>query len=640
MNKYEDMSISELEELVKVSAQHYYSGYPIISDKEFDDLIEYLKKIDPTNKLLTTTGWGFDPVKVEYGEKVTHHYQEVGSIEDKPRKVEDIPINLRSSNITVRISAKLDGLSCVLYYKDGKMFQALTRGNGKLGIDITNKIHYIMREDVRYRSISGFTGAIRGELVISNENWKNIPASMDPSKNPRNYASGLINRHEISDELKYVDLVVYKIIAWENCKEYMNTFSMTEKLVNYFPHVVDELTINNGEKINENLLEELFNKFKEKYPCDGCVITSNNISYSSNSPDFVYNEIAFKFKSEKAISTIDHIEWNLSRTGMMKPVACIKPVNIAGSTVSRCTCFNAQFVIDNMLGKGAVIELEKSGEIIPDLQRVIKKADKPDIPHICPRCGEVLKHIGKDIKCVNENCSGAARADLQHWTAIIAEVDGLGGKIKDNFFDDYNIETVEDLYDKINKIKFGESATEKKLVEMRDKLIVQRVDGLKALVALNIPRLGWKSAEKIIASGLFGKLADSPEVFGTEIFDEFVFELEKVVGQATRKSIESNINKIMRLRFLKGRVVISNINNNSVESKGEVCITGKLSMKRSEFEELIKKAGYVPVGKVNKNTVYLITDNPNGTSSKNKAANELGVPKISESEFMEMINNE
>lgn len=275
--------------------------------------------------------------------------------------------------------------------------------------------------------------------------------------------------------------------------------------------------------------------------------------------------------------------------------------------------------------------------------RKLSDIERQFVPSNCPRCGNELYMVGKELRCLNSECEGSARADLQHWTAIIAEVDGLGGKIKDNFFDDYNIETVEDLYDKINEIKFGESATEKKLVEMKDKLTVRRVDGLKALVALNIPRLGWKSAEKIIASRLFSTLAGIPFIVDdTKDYNNVINEISKVVGQATAKSIELNINKILRLRFLKGRVVVStNINNSdSIESKGEVCITGKLSMKRSEFEELIKKAGYIPVGKVNKNTLYLITDNPNGTSSKNKTANELGIPKISESEFMEMISNE
>lgn len=635
-----DQDIINLESTIKLCAQKYYSGYPIISDNEFDNLVEQLRNLDPYNELLTKTGWGFDPTKVEYGKKVNHIYQEVGSISNKPRKVEDIPDNLKSSNTSVRISAKLDGLSCVLYYKDGEMYQALTRGNGIVGVDVTNKIHYILRENVRYRNIPGFTGAIRGELVISNKNWEKIPASQDPSKNPRNYASGLINRHEISGELKYVDLVVYKIIAWENCKEYVNVFNITEKLNCYFEHVVDELTILNGEKINHELLEKLYKEFSEKYPCDGCVITNNNIKYNPKSPDFIYDEVAYKFESEKAITTIDHIEWNLSRTGMIKPVACINPVNIAGSTVSRCTCFNAQFVIDNMLGRGAVIEIEKSGEIIPDLQRVIKQAEVAEIPSVCPRCGEELELIGKELKCTNSNCIGSARADLQHWTAVLAPVDNLGGKIKDNFFDDNGFETVEDLYKRLPMMVFGESATDKKLMEMTDKVLYKPIDAVSALVALNIPRLGWKSAEKIVQVGLFGKLADSPEVYRTELFDEFINELEKVVGQATRKSIESNMNKIMRLRFLKGRVIVKSKSVESIESKGDICITGKLSMKRSDFEEIIKKAGYNPVGKVNKDTVYLITDNPNGSSNKNKVANELGISKISESEFMEMINNE
>ena len=630
--------IKKLENDIKYASQKYYSGYPVISDNEFDSMVEELRSLDPSNKLLTTTGWGFDPSEVKYGEKVPHHYQEVGSINNKPRKVEDIPINLRSSNVSSRISAKLDGLSCVLYYKDGKMFQALTRGNGKLGIDVTNKVNYILREDVRYRNIPGFTGAIRGELVISNENWNKIPASSDPSKNPRNYASGIINRHEISDELKYVDLVVYKIIAWENCKEYVNTFSMTEKLACYFEHVVDELTINNGEKITEELLKKLFDEFREKYPCDGCVITNNNIKYNTNSPDFIYDEVAFKFESERAVTTIDHIEWNFSRTGMMKPVAVVNTVSLAGTNVSRCTCFNAKYVIENVLGRGAVVEIEKSGEIIPDMQRVIKQAEAPDIPRICPRCGRELELVGADLKCTNSRCAGMDRADLMHWTDIIADVDGLGGKIKEDFFDSCGIYSVEMLYEYLPTYCFGDSATENKLKEMTGKLIDQKVDAVRALVALNIPRLGWKSAEKIVDAGLFGKLADSPRVFGMEEFDDVIHEIEEVVKTATRKSIEANIYKVERLRFLKGRVVVFNHNSkDNPDTKGDVCITGKLSMKRAEFEEIIRNAGYNPVGKVNKNTLYLITDNPNGSSSKNRAANELGIPKISESEFMSMI---
>lgn len=628
--------LEDLEKAIRVSAQKYYSYYPIITDPEFDYLTDELKRRDPNNELLKTPGWGFDPTVVEFGVKINHKYGRVEGISNKPRRIEDIPDNLKASNTRVRISAKLDGLSCVLYYKDGIFVQALTRGNGTVGIDITKQMNYILRNDVRYRVIDGFTGAIRGELVIPFENWNKIEASKDPSKNPRNYASGIINRHGISEELKYIHFVAYKIIAWENCNEYLDTFSMTEKLVSRFEHVVDALILNNGEKITEDLLKDLFNEFKKKYPCDGCVITNSVIKYTPNSPDLIYDEVAFKFESERAATTIDHIEWKLSRTGMMKPVAVVGTVNLAGTNVSRCTCFNAKYVIDNVLGKGAVVEIEKSGEIIPDIQRVIKQAETPDIPTICPRCGEDLKMVGADIKCTNPNCLGMARSDLMHWTDIIADVDGLGGKIKDNFFDSCTIDSIEMMYEYLPTFCFGDSATEEKLKEMANKLLDQRVDAVRALVALNIPRLGWKSAEKIVDAGLFSTVASIPD--GTESHEEVSKVLDKVVGPATRKSIEANVSKISRLRFLKGRVVIRKITEEKKESKGFVVITGKLnSGTRKEFESVIVNAGYELGDKISKDTLYLITNTPNSGSSKNKKADELGVKKITELEFLNLI---
>lgn len=636
----DELSVDSLVDLIKRCAQKYYSGEPIITDSEFDSLVDKLKELDPNNEILKLTGWGYDPNLVSFGIKKNHVYGKVTGIENKPRKLENIPLNLRASNVKTRISAKLDGLSCVMYYKDGDFKLALTRGDGIVGIDVTNKVRYILRNDLRYKHIEGFSGAIRGEFVISMDNWKMIPASEDPSKNPRNYASGIINRHEICDELKYVDLVVYKIIAWESCNEYLDVRIMTEKLANHFEHIVDHCIVLNAEKIDETLLTDLFNTYNQHYPCDGCVITSNNVKILN--PDLVFNEVAFKFESERAEATIDHIEWNLTRTGMLKPVACINPVNLAGTTVSRCTCFNAKFVSDNVLGRGAIIEIEKSGEIIPDIQRVVKHAEYVDIPVVCPKCSRPLTMVGTDLRCLNEDCDGASMADLHHWTNVIADVDGLGGKIKDSFFEEYDIHSVTELYDKIRSIKLGDSATDKKLIEMINKLTCDKVDANRALVALNIPRLGWKSAEKIVNANMFKEFADSPDIFRTEMFDELCCKLDAIVGPATRKSIECNMLKINRLEYLKGRVMVklNNSEDSNQESKGDVCITGKLSIKRSEFENIIRSAGYNPVGKVNKNTVYLITDNPEGTSSKNKTATELGIKKITEQEFMSLIKGE
>ena len=634
------MTIKELEDKIKFCAQKYYSKYPIVSDTVFDLLVDELRNLDPDNELLTMTGWGYDPTKVEFGIKVNHKYGKVIGITNKPRTIDAIPLNLRASNTRVRISAKLDGLSCILYYNNGEFVQAVTRGNGEIGIDITSKINYICRNDVRYRNIPGFSGSIRGELVIPCDKWMKSEMSKDSTKNPRNYASGIINRHDISDELDLIDLCVYKITAWENCEEYLTSQSMSEKLACYFEHTVDNL-ITSASNVTEDKLKELFDIFNKHYPCDGCVITNDIIKFTVKDPDMIYDEVAFKFESERAIARIDHIEWNLSRTGMMKPVACIDPVTIAGTTVSRCTCFNAKYVIDNSLGKDALIEIEKSGEIIPDIQSIVKSANSPDIPNICPRCGSKLELVGADLKCVNKDCLGTSMSDLHHWTNVIAEVDGLGGKIKEDFFTKHNINSVEDLYAKLPDLSFGNSATDTKLYEMSNKLINSYIEMTRALVALSIPRLSWRSAEKIVESGLFVDLANSPEIFGTDAFDELSNKLDKVVGQATRKSIELNMNKVERLKFLKGRIVMpkSKVDNNVSESKGIVVITGRLnSGTRKEFELTIKSAGYELGDKITKDTLYLITNTPNSGSSKNKKADELGVEKITEEEFINLLN--
>ena len=147
------------------------------------------------------------------------------------------------------------------------------------------------------------------------------------------------------------------------------------------------------------------------------------------------------------------------------------------------------------------------------------------LPHVCPRCGKILKMRGKDIVCNNPDCAGADRSDLQHWTAILGEVHGLGGSIKDDFFDGNEIYKIEDMYLKLPNMKFGSSATEKKLNEMKSKLLYENIDAVRALVALNIPRLGWKSAEKIVESEMFSTLASLPDQYGLEIFDDSIHNI-------------------------------------------------------------------------------------------------------------------
>lgn len=364
--------MNELERSIALFSQLYYEGRPQIPDSEFDKLTDELKEKYPDSKLLKTTGWGYDPHKFSYGVKVPHKYQQCNSIERKPRSIKDIPMDFISQPI-LRISAKLDGLSGVAYYQEGVLFQALTRGNGEIGIDVTNKHARIIKDSAWHKVYDDFTGAIRGEYVISNKNWEKIceihKDDENPPKNQRNYAAGLLNRNEVSEELQYVEFVPYKIIASEGINNsFYDIRVITDKLLHMYKNVV-MFDYVSGSELTQNYLYNKYLEFNSVYPCDGCVITKNNLGIKDN-VSIVYDEVAYKFDADAIETTVKYVEWNLSRTGMMKPVAVLEPIDIDGSTVSRCTCFNAEYVVNNKIKEGTKVKIHKGGMVIPDIAAV------------------------------------------------------------------------------------------------------------------------------------------------------------------------------------------------------------------------------------------------------------------------------
>lgn len=638
--------MTDLERKIIEYATEYYTGKSTISDEMFDELVNKLKSENPDSEILNQTGWGYDPKNFKYGTKIDHKYQEAGSIKRKPRSIDAIPDDFKSAPL-VRLSAKMDGLSVVIYVKNGLVYLALTRGNGVTGIDVTNKIHKILQNDEKYSTNgipSNFTGAIRGEVVMSNDNWNKFSEINSDYEDSRNVASGIMNRNSVSDDLQYLSFVPYKITAWEGNDGFFDLRGITTMIDKWFSNSI-QYDFVNPSCLTQEFLENKFKEYNETYPSDGVVITKNTLATDKNS--LIYDEVAYKFIGDVAEVTVQGVEWNLTRTGMMKPVIIYEPVELSGAVCTRATGFNATFIRDNKIGKGAVLRIVRSGEVIPHILEVIEEADDclDSIPVNCPKCGSKLEFSGADLFCVNKECFGAGRSELHHWTNVVATVDGLGGKIKEDFFNEFNINSVEDLYsnEQWRVIDKGDdtSITNKKLVEMMDKALNQKVNVQQALVALSIPRLGWKSAEKLEESNLFVDLATYP------LMDDMNKELCKdrirsSVGVATMESIVSNEFKLGRLNFFKGRVVSTNKETDkNKESKGFVVITGKLEFgTRKEFEKVIIDAGYELAGAVNKDVKYLITNTPDSGSSKNRKADELGVEKITEKEFMELIKNE
>lgn len=633
--------MTELELKIKEAAQKYYTdGSSDLTDAEFDELVDQLRKENPESELLKRTGWGYSITNdTTPGKKYLHRYGEAGSLE-KCRTWDEIRPEYKSNPID--ISAKLDGLSVVLYYKDGVLDQALTRGDGRVGIDITDKIKVILGDSIPDKA---FTGGVRGEILITNDSFKEFQKIHPEAKNPRNSAAGLINGKEITDDFKYLNVVVYSVVGADSW--YPEGAMIPMSKVRKWLRSNFRLTAPNMSTIHINSITflENFDKLRamwsKTYPIDGLVLTLNHARYEPGNC-VIQQSQAFKFKSETAFTEVLEVEWNMSKTGYAVPRVRVEPVQLAGTTVQYCTGYNAKYILDNNLDVGAIVEIEKRGEIIPNINNVVAVAHHAYLPKFCPCCSCELQWEGVHLACKNPCCGNSVSKDTMIWTNVLAPVDNLGESLKEKFFTEMysDVPTIEDLMSNeptaYQNAPYGSQAYRMKL--MFDKLFGDKAIKLTdAIKALNIPRFGDVNADNLSqypehVKSLMELACDGSCADGMKLLSLFN-DLMVKIGVANTKSLERNMDKIARLSFIQKRIDWSTPTVESVsESKGKVAITGKLSVKRSEFERELKAAGYTPA-EISKDTKFLITDNPDSLSSKNKKADAWGIVKITEREF-------
>ncbi len=634
-----------LEREIKVASQQYYeSGTSPLTDEEFDAKLQRLKEINPNNPLLSKTGHGYDLDNTK-GIKVKHKYGKAGSL-NKAYTVEEIPKKLYCEK--AQASLKLDGLSIVLYYVNGILDRALTRGNGDVGIDKTDRISLIVPSalyNIR------FSGAIRGELIFNEKNWKKFLALHPDAKNPRNSAAGLINADDFDpDEFKLLDFVAYTVVGtdWNKNTPLPDVFYHLEDVDSFlryvFSHVVPAASVwwsddDTSVSVLPELLKSLMDEWVSEsgYRADGIVLKSNNINIIEHSSyiEYQYDAIAFKFESEKKNTKVVEVEWNMSKSNCLIPTVIVEPVDLAGTTVHRATGYNAQYIRDNRIDKDAVVTITKCGEIIPNIVSIIEPSPDPKIPTRCPVCGESLVWDGVNLVCKNEYCGNARMQDLIIWGKNIAPNDGFKDALIARFLtmtygENVSISTImEDKTAYFSTIKG--SAQYDMFAKMMNKIKSSEIIPIKsALLALNIPRLGEITCGKLAShSMLVEKIIR--DVKQDMLSDDTIAELRTVVGDATTDSIIRNLPKLLRFKYIADRIMYIN----AEDTRGEVVITGSLSMSRHQFELVLNDLGYTLSNTVKKTTMCLITDDPDSNSSKNRRATELGIPKLTEAEFTE-----
>ena len=619
--------MSVLQDKISSASQKYYqNGTSDISDSEFDNLLEKEKAEDPNSPLLRI-GHGYQiRSDTTSGDKVKHKYGIAGSLV-KCHNYEELPNIMKGDELWA--SQKLDGLSVVLYYKEGILQQALTRGDGEIGVDITDKIRVVL--DITLPMAPTFTGAVRGEILMSLDNFDVYSQDHLDAKNPRNTAVGIVKSKEISEDLSYIDVVVYTVVGDEATNSQFTSYTEVRKwLRSNFRKVAPAKALKESDLDEVNFqptMQTTYNEFSgSRYPCDGIVLTKETLEH--NEQEVAYVASAFKFKSESAVTKVIGIEWKLSKTKYLVPRINIETVQLSGTSVSWCTGFNAKFILDNKIGIGAEVEVYKSGEIIPYLDKVITPANSM-LPVCCPCCNETLVWKGVHLACPNRSCSDGDVQDVLVWMENIAPWDGLGDTLKLTFLQElYGEEISLSAIYRTPIIKFTEYTNlvkKKAFNRMMLSLFTNAVKLEDALKALNIPRIGDVTARN---------LAQHPDVVkdileNCKCLDKL--DYSSVIGDANWKSIQANGEKIARLIYIKHHICWQSATCITGD-RGKVAITGKLSVKRAAFEQELRDHGYNP-GSISKDTKFLITDDPSSSSEKNKKADAWGIVKLTEKEF-------
>lgn len=631
-------NVEQLERDIKYYAENYYRGNTLISDELFDSLVDKLRQLKPTSGVLTT-GWGFEV----QGKKVKHKYSHIGSL-DKCKTYKEIP-DMFKVNQMIYVSPKLDGLSAVAYYNSGKLIKGITRGNGEYGKDITSKLIKIIGAEIEDKT---FTGAVRGELIISDSNWELLKQKYSNQEMiaPRNFAAGIINRDGIEEDIQYIDMVVYKVVGDESNK-LRNRHQVLEWLSQNFKHHIPELCVYITQDWDSNTAVNIFNLFKQNgYNLDGLVLTLDNIQYTNNS-GILYTEVAYKFAAETVNTIVKEVKWTLSRLQRYIPVVEIEPVELSGAKIERATGNNAKMILDLGIDKGAEIKIQRSGEVIPKIVEVISPVDV-NLPTTCPVCNETLRWSGVDLVCNNKHCPNVKLSDLEQWCEVIGETDGLQWTIMKQYLDMYGIDSVESLYLRKGYIEQDLntrqlSITDLKIKEFFKKLYEDEVSLYKLLLALNIPRLGDKTCKELskypdICKRLFIYVLNVSAFTDTD-YRNIRCDILNVVKEATTESIFQNLNKVENVKWILNspfiRVKIGQTSN--IETK-YIAVTGALqTMKRKDFEKYIEQYGYELTSTLSK-CEYLVTNNPNSGSSKNKEAQKHNIPIITEKDFLDLLS--
>lgn len=661
-----------MQELVKVlndaSKAYYQDAQEIMSnfeyDKLYDELLELEKETGITFSNSPTVNVGYEVLSELPKER---HESPMLSL-DKTKDVAELKTFL--GNQKALLSWKLDGLTIVLTYRNGKLYKAVTRGNGEVGEVITNNAKVFKNIPLKIQYPGELI--IRGEAIISYTDFEKINEKIEDIaakyKNPRNLCSGSVR--QLNNKITAERNVQFYAFSLVSC----NSIERNTDIENADVKDIENPDFHNSRAyqfrwlkeqgfdvvehyiVDKNSVEEKVEIFSDKiieneFPSDGLVLVYDDIAYGRSlgrTSKFPRDSIAFKWADEVKKTKLLEIEWSPSRTGLINPVAIFEPVELEGTTVSRASVHNISIMEELELGIGDEIEVYKANMIIPQIAENITRTGVKDIPTKCPVCGgmtEIRKvSNAKTLYCTNEDCQAKHVKGFSLFVSRDAmNIEGLSEATLEKFISKGFIKEFSDIYhlDRYKEeIQSMEGFGEKSYVNLIASIEKSRKTTLpKVIYTLGISGIGLANAKVICR--------------------EFDNNIEKMMA-ATVEDLNniSGIGQVLAsayVEYFANPVNVEKVNRllqelMLPEQKDEVAeqifkgmnfvITGSVNhfANRNAVKELIEQLGGKVTGSVTSKTHYLINNDVNSTSSKNKKANELGIPIISEETLLEMIN--
>ena len=680
MNELEQEIHTLSEQLAAYQKAYYVDNRPLVSDLEYDRLFDrlvaleakhpHLKRVDsPTQRvgsdLDSTLGEVAHTIPVLSLDKAYSDGELLSWIEKTEAKI--------GEDVGIVIEEKIDGISIVLYYEDGLLVRAVTRGNGMVGNDVTANVKTIA--SIPLRLPVEVSLAVRGEIYLPKANFATLNASLEvPFANPRNLAAGTIRRIKSSEVAKVpLQIFVYegfsKDVVQSDHLQILSTLASYGFRLNpnlgYFAkdgvqarQALEAAGLSgfggSFSDLASYIQEHTLKRSSLDYEIDGLVAKVNSVSaremlgYTGHHPRWA---LAYKFESPQAQTVLQSIDVQVGRTGRVTPVARVTPVQVAGSTISNITLHNQDYINMLELGIGDTVEISRRGDVIPAVERVIEKNEASEgtytMPSQCPVCNSVLQVHGAHTFCPNIACPAQVRGRIEFFIGKDGmDIESFGPETASVLIEMGYLKDVDDIY----RIDYRKALAEQAgFGEKKIRLIEQGVQKSKSqpfrkvLVALGLPELGKKGAELLITHGITSMDALLDIAKRNDV--ERLTSIKQIGQKSANLYIEALSDPAMQQRIARLADVGLAMEERDQQMQklddsfsGQVwCVTGSFEHfnPRSLAMEEVTKRGGRTVGSVTGKTTHLLAGA--GGGSKLESARSLGVTVVDEETFLAML---